>query len=170
MAARTREQAAMCAPCRAARVAAVRASGLSRCPRHRTAVTAPRACGFASRSATTPRRRRRDGGGAAARESMMCARRRATRACAKCPRGATASPTTPAGRREGFGALSGKQSQTTQAPARAAVTDADRRRDRVLTRACAAPRWRHAACGGCLGCPDMCSQACARCGGRTVYL
>ena len=144
MAARTREQAAMCAPCRAARVAAVRASGLPRCSRHHTAVTAPRACGFASRSATTPRRRRRDGGGAVARESMMCARRRATRARAKRPRGATASPTTPAGRREGFGALSGKQCETSSRLTCAAATDADGRRDRVLTRACAAPRWRHA--------------------------
>ena len=50
------------------------------------------------------------------------------------------------------------------------ATDADGRRDRVLTRACAAPRWRHAACGGCLGCPAMCSQASAQSGGRTVYL
>ena len=160
----------MCAPCRAARVAAVRAAGLSRCPRHRAAVTAPRARAFASRSATTPRRRRRDGGAAAARESMMCARRRATRARAKRPRGATASPTTPAGRREGFGALSGKQCETTSRPSRAPAADADGRRDRVLTRACAAPRWRHAASGGCLGCPDMCSQASAQSGGRTVYL
>ena len=48
------------------------------------------------------------GGAAAARESMECARQRTTIVRAARPRGAAASPTTPAGRQEALGALSSK--------------------------------------------------------------